>query len=125
MGFWIFMLIMNCIIPLTMIGFGSAFAKSAPKEIDLAFGYRSKMSIKNKDTWDFAHHYCGKIWRNAGWIMLPLSIVVMLFIIGQSEDAIGRFGYVICMIEILFLAGAILPTEIALRKTFDQDGNRK
>ena len=60
MGFWIFMLIMDLLLPFAMIGFGRYFMKKAPKEINSVFGYRTSMSMKNKDTWEFAHKYCGK-----------------------------------------------------------------
>ena len=40
MGFWVFMLIVDIIVPLTMIGFGRYFTKSAPKDINSLFGYR-------------------------------------------------------------------------------------
>ena len=33
MEFWIFMLIMDLLLPFTMIGFGRYFMKKAPKEI--------------------------------------------------------------------------------------------
>lgn len=59
MLFWIFMLVMNLLIPISMIGFGKLFMKTTPKEINGLFGYRTSMSMKNKDTWIFAHHYCG------------------------------------------------------------------
>ena len=34
MGFWIFMLIMDLLIPFTMIGFGKMFLKKAPDQIN-------------------------------------------------------------------------------------------
>lgn len=34
MGFWVFMLIMDLLIPFTMICFGRYFMKKAPKEIN-------------------------------------------------------------------------------------------
>ncbi len=34
MGFWIFMMIVNLLIPLTMVVFGKYFSKKAPKEIN-------------------------------------------------------------------------------------------
>ena len=37
MGFWIFMLIMDLLLPFTMIGFGRYFMKKAPKEINSVF----------------------------------------------------------------------------------------
>ena len=55
MGFWIFMLLMNLMIPLTMIGFGRSFMKNTPKEINAVFGYRTSISMKNKDTWENPH----------------------------------------------------------------------
>ena len=92
MGFWIFMLIMELLMPFTMIGFGRYFLNQAPKEINTIFGYRTKMSMKNRETWDFAHKYFGKLWYICGLVLLPISIILMFLLIGQSEDIIGNFG---------------------------------
>ena len=46
--------------------------KKAPDSINPVFGYRTTMSMKNRDTWEFAHQYCGKLW----WI-LGIMIVVL------------------------------------------------
>ena len=45
MGFWIFMLIMDLLLPFTMIGFGRYFMKKAPKEINSVFGYRTSITL--------------------------------------------------------------------------------
>lgn len=125
MGFWIFMLIMNLLIPVTMIGFGSYFMKNAPKEINAVFGYRTSMSMKNKDTWEFAHKYCGKIWYVCGMVMLPITVIFMILVIGKNEDCVGRIGGIIGGVQLVLLIGSILPTEIALRKNFDKNGTRR
>jgi len=125
MGFWIFMLIMNLLIPVMMIGFGKYFMKSAPESINIVFGYRTSMSMKNQDTWKFAHEYCGKLWYKWGMIMLILTIIVMLFLLGKSVDTIGYWGGAVCMIQLVPLIGAIFPTESALHRTFDENGKRK
>lgn len=119
MGFWIFMLIMNLLIPFTMIGFGTYFMKGGPEEINQAFGYRSRSSMKNMETWEFAHQYCGKFWRLWGRILLPLSVVVMLFVIGKDEDTVGTIGGILCMFQMVPLIGAIFFTERALKKEFE------
>ena len=124
MGFWIFMLIMNLLIPVTMICFGKYFMKSAPGNINIVFGYRTSMSMKNQDTWKFAHEYCGNLWFKWGKNTLILTVIAMLFLLGKSEDTIGNWGGTICMIQLIFLIGAIGPTESALRRTFDKDGKR-
>lgn len=125
MVFWIFMLIMELLMPFTMIGFGRYFSKEVPKEINSAFGYRTKMSMKNRDTWKFAHKYLGKLWYICGLIFLPLSIILMLFVIGQSEDIVGNFGTIICAVQLILLIGSIFLTENALKKNFDKNGNKR
>ena len=125
MGFWIFMLIMDLLIPFTMIGFGKMFLKKAPDQIKYVFGYRTSMSMKNQDTWVFAHHYCGKIWYICGLILLVVSLIVLLLVIGKSNDAIGNVGGILCVFQMIPLVGSIIPTEIALRKNFDKYGNKR
>ena len=125
MGFWVFMLIMDLLLPFTMIGFGRYFMKNAPKEINTVFGYRTPMSMKNKDTWEFAHGYCGKIWYVFGLILLPITVVCLLLIIGKSEDYVGRVGGIICGVQLIPLIGSIFPTEMALKKNFDKNGKRR
>ena len=66
--------------------------KKAPDQINYVFGYRTSMSMKNQDTWVFAHHYCGKIWYICGLILLVVSLIVLLLVIGKSNDAIGNVG---------------------------------
>lgn len=124
MGFWIFMMIMNLLIPFTMIGFGRYFSKNSPKEINAVFGYRTSRSMKNKDTWIFAHNYFGKLWYAWGWILLPSSIVPMVFVIGKTESIIGILGGILVFIQMIFMIGCIFPTERALKKNFDENGNR-
>ena len=52
MGFWIFMLLMDLLIPLTMIGFGRYFMKNTPKELNHhrleagGFGLAAESSLK-------------------------------------------------------------------------------
>ena len=125
MGFWLFMLAMDLLIPITMIGFGWMFMHKVPQKINHAFGYRSYMSLINKDTWAFAHKYCGRIWYICGIYMIPVSVVSLLFVIGKSVNIIGRVGGILCAIQSLLLAGAVIPTEIKLKKVFDRNGRRR
>lgn len=125
MWFWLFMLCIELLTPLLMIGFGKYFFKHAPKDINGIFGYRTTMSMKNKDTWIFAHTYCGKLWYVGGLLLLPISLSVMLAVIGKTENTIGIVGAALCFAQLILLVGAIIPTERALRKNFDRNGNRR
>ncbi len=125
MAFWIFMLIMVILIPIIMIIVGKGLTKSAPKEINLIFGYRTTMSMKNKETWEFANKYIGKLWFKCGVVLLPITTIVMLFVLEKDTDIVGFVGGVIEAIQMIPLIGAIIPTEIALNKYFDKSGSRK
>lgn len=125
MVFWAFMLLMLLITPLIMILFGRYFIKSAPKEINSLFGYRTAMSMKNNDTWNFAHNYWGKLWYNLGRIILPLTTLPLLFVINKNVDIIGIFSLLLILIQVICLIGAIFPTERALKKVFDENGIRR
>jgi hypothetical protein len=125
MGFWIFMLLICLLIPATMVGFGTYFVKSGgPKDINPVFGYRSRMSMKNRETWAFAHLHCGRLWRVLGLVTLILSCAAMLFALGKEIDAIGGLGGAICVIQIPVMLIPVVMTERALKKSFDSDGNR-
>ena len=118
------MLIMDLLIPFTMIGFGRLFLRAAPKEINLVYGYRTPMSMKNRNTWELAHKYCGKIWYRWGLVLFPVSVISMLLVIGEAEDTVGAIGGVLCGIQMIPLIGTIFLVERALKKEFDADGNR-
>ena len=124
MGFWIFMTATALLIPATMLFFGSRFLKDPPKR-NSAFGYKTAMSGKNDDTWDFAHRYIGRLWRRWGFVTLIASIAAMLLFLNKDMEAVGYAGLVLVFAEMVPLIGAIFPTERALRDTFDRFGHRK
>lgn len=125
MGFWLFMFMCNAIIPAMMIIFGRVMWKRPPKKINGIYGYRTSMSMKNMDTWRFAHEFSGKLWWKAGWIMLIVSVVVQLPFVKSSEDAVGVLGAILCMVQCAVLILTIFPTEKALRRNFDENGVRR
>ena len=125
MGLWVFMLVIVLFIPALMILVGTLFKKSAPDEISFVFGYRTSMSMKNKDTWEFAHLYLGRLWFRLGLILLLPSTLPLLFVLGQSKDCIGYTGTTIEFLQLAILLFSLIPTERALHRTFHPDGSRK
>ena len=56
---------------------------------------------------------------------LPLSLLILLCVRGQSEDTIGILGLCVTAAQIIFLFVSVGLTETALKKTFDAEGKRK
>lgn len=125
MGFWIFMLVMALLLPVSMLGLGRWFMRRAPGKINYVFGYRTNRSMKNEETWAFAHHYFGRIWYICGIVSLPLSAAAMLLVHGRDTDTVSAVGGVLCCVQLLPVVCAIIPTERALQREFDDDGNRR
>ena len=122
MATWYFMLILVLLMPLFMIGFGRVFMTNAPKDINTSFGYRTKRSMKNQDTWAFAHKHIGKTWFVCGIVLIPASLVPMFLVIGREADVIRTTGFIILGLQLFLMLGAILPTESALKKKYDEFG---
>lgn len=124
-AFWLFMLCADLIIPAVMIGIGRMFLKKPPKNINAASGYRTNRSMKNRDTWAFAHQYCGRLWYRCGLVMLLPSAVPLLFVLGRDIGAIANTGLIVAGVQLVIMLGTIFPVERALKKTFDDSGRRR
>ena len=74
--------------------------KTSPKEINYIFGYRTDMSMKNKDTWNFAHKYIGNRWFYLGLILAPITVILMLLVIGKGEDIVATVGSIVMVIDL-------------------------
>lgn len=125
MGFFIGMFICNLLMPLVMVIGGYFMYKNPPKEINGVMGYRTKMSRKNKDTWAFAHDYCGRLWLKIGVVITIVTIAVQFPFINAEEEKIGLLTAIIEITQMVILLGSIIPVEIALNRTFDKDGKRR
>ena len=91
MKFWIFMLSADLLIPVTMVLFGHIYEKKPPQKPKSKFaysGYRTKMSMINIETWEYAHRFFGKLWFRFGIVLGVTSIIVLLFVIGKDKDTI-------------------------------------
>lgn len=123
--FWWFMFVCDILTPALMIGCGRMMWKHPPGSINGLLGYRTPRSMRNMDTWRFAHDHCGRLWWKLGWIMLILSALVCFLFYGRPENVIGTAGGILCLIQCAVLVVSIFPTEKALKKNFTEEGVRK
>ena len=125
MWFWWLMLICDLIIPIIMLVVGRMMWKHCPKQINRVIGYRTARSMKNMDTWKFAHEYCGQLWWRIGFIMLVPSVVIHIPFYCSDDNIIGIVTLILVAIQVIVLIASIFPTEAALKKRFNDDGTRR
>lgn len=125
MGFITGMFISNILVPVIMIISGYLMFKHPPKDINGIVGYRTTMSMKNEDTWRFAHEVCGRLWFKLGIVLLIIAALVQLKLLHIDKDTFGNISLIIELTEVAILIISIIPVEKALKATFDENGKRK
>ena len=124
-GFYIYMLLTSLLIPVIMLVFGWIFHRQAPKKINVWYGYRSARSMKNEDTWVFAHQHIGRTWMLVGAVVLVISVIPMIAVYGKDDDTVSVVSLVLLFVQMLPMIMSLIPTERALKRTFDENGIRK
>ena len=115
----------NLLIPVVVIVTGRIMWKHYPKNINGLVGYRTTLSMKNMDTWKFAHDYCGKLWWKIGWVMIIPSALIHIPLYHSDKNTIGFAGIILVTIQCFIMILSIYPTEKALKKHFNDDGTRR
>nr|WP_223315518.1 SdpI family protein [Clostridium botulinum] len=85
------------------------------------YGYRTYMSMLNKDTWEYAHKVCGTMWRNVGLILLIITLIIGVILRIPVEKA----GVCLIIIDLVAMIGTLPIVEYKLKKKFDNYGKRK
>ena len=125
MGFWAFTLVTDLIVPALVLLFGIHYGKNgAPKNIEGRGGFRSRRATKSWDAWVFTHKLAARIWRMAGIIMLPVTVVMMIFAIGFSVEMLAFYGSLIFAFQGFAFVGTIVYVETQIKKNFNDYGVR-
>ncbi len=125
MWFWATILVFDLIIPFVMTIGGLLMWKKTPKNISSVIGYRTSSSKKNMDTWNTANRYSGKLFFRWGIVLLLLSFLAHLLLIHSSDNVISLLSVIIAFVQIIPFILIIIATENLMKKTFDENGNRK
>ena len=117
--FWIWMFIVNMIIPIVMLIIGVVFQTNPPRRMNSIYGYRTKRSLKDEKSWLFAQNYLGKTWFKMSLVLSPVTILLMLMVYQKLIDTIAYMTLFIVAIQVFVLLSAIFMTEKALIKMHD------
>ena len=113
-------LLLLSMVPIITIITGYLMYRHTPKSINGLVGYRTSRSMINQDTWNFANKYCASLWIKLGIITTFISFLIYILF-----DVNEIVSIVIVLIQTFLLLLSIIPVEKALKKTFDDDGNRR
>lgn len=103
MALWIFLLLCELLCPTALILFGRGLVTCAEERSPEA-------SVPVR---------CGKLWQRIGWIMLPVSVLVQLFLLGKAEAAVGVWSGVVIGFQLLILLISVVPARRAMEACSD------
>ncbi|MCQ6526378.1 SdpI family protein [Bacillus mycoides] len=71
---------MSILIGIIFILAALILQKNPPTDINAAYGYRTKRSMKNKELWDAGNKYSAEVMKQNGFIMILIgSVISILF----------------------------------------------
>ncbi|MED1384127.1 SdpI family protein [Bacillus mycoides] len=71
---------MSILIGIIFILAALILQKNPPTDINTAYGYRTKRSMKNKKLWDAGNKYSAEVMKQNGFIMILIgSVISILF----------------------------------------------
>ena len=106
-------------VPALVLLFG-VLLKKRPPEPNGLFGYRTKRSMRNAQTWSFAQGCLARLWVPIGAVMLVLSGVVTAVFWAKDVNTFGKAVEVTSYAQIAVMLLTIPITEHALKKKFDE-----
>jgi len=113
----IFDFICSLAIPLTLIIIGLIFYNHAPKKINYIAGWRTKLAMRDQETWDFANRYGGKCFLYLGLSELIISLIIF-FLINTSQGIKDILTLFIILLQCLLFIPCILNVEGKIKKKF-------
>ncbi|MDO4732661.1 MAG: SdpI family protein [Bacillota bacterium] len=118
MGFWIFMLCMLLLSPLSMLVLGVLWGKRPPKERNPLYGYRSRRSFSSPEAWDYAQQRAGRFFLLTGGLLFPPTLLAMLLLLEQEIVVVGGFGALLCLLQCVPLFFIVFYVEKGLKEEF-------
>lgn len=116
MNLWRKMLIFILTIPVIFTIIGIIFYKLPPKKINKWIGYRTKKSMTDQTSWDFANKYSAKMLLYRFPVFLFFSTLIMIPFYNMPKENIIVISFLLFMTQIILLISVYTETEEALKK---------
>ena len=87
----------------TFLLVGFLMKKRPPKTINHLYGYRTKRSMKNQESWDFAQKYSAQEMVQAGFYLLAVSIIGWFIKLPEMVTYPLGIGIIVVLMILMFV----------------------
>lgn len=113
-----FVLVM--LVPLIMFFVGLYWRVKTPAFKTGKLVYRTEVTEKSAEVWEFAHTHCGKLWTRFGAILAVISVVLMVVFDGSYP----KFIMWLLGGQMLILCITVFMIDFLAKNLFDENGVR-
>jgi len=107
------------IAPLLILILAIVYRIFPPKKINWFYGYRTKLSMKNLDTWHEANRFASNLLLICSVAYLCFVMLCVLFIHDRERQML-----ISTIVLFFYLFGIVFITEWRLKKLFNESGKR-
>jgi hypothetical protein len=111
---WAFVL---AVMPVPIGLFALVWRKYPPADIGI-YGYRTKLSMQSKESWDYAHKLCAKLFPRYNLITLIASEIVLFIGYAVAKDNMMIIAICLLVIQIVLVFLMCVPIDRALKEKF-------
>ncbi len=122
---FVFFTICNLVIPVVMIAVGFLIRKVPPKTVNKVYGYRTKRSMKDENTWLIAHRLYAVWVTTYGCLAFLFAVGLSLMLKNEVPELLATVQLYVIGIELIFLFLPILHTESMLKHFENQTENEQ
>lgn len=112
--------VLAMVMPVSMFLVGLVWRVHPPKQDGGGLAYRTALSTRSQETWDFAHRHCARLWLRMGLILAVVTGVLMVVL---KKHYMSLVLWVIGGQMVFFCISAFL-VDMLLKSLFDEKGNR-
>ena len=113
-------LVLTLLTPLAMIILGLKWYLRPPAFGARGLAYRTAITEKSPEAWEFAHTHCGKLWVRYGVIGGAISAAGMIFLKNYYQN----FWLWLIGAQMLLLCITIIMIDYLTKNLFDENGER-
>ncbi|MCL1862144.1 MAG: SdpI family protein [Defluviitaleaceae bacterium] len=112
------MFIVSLLLPLTLIFLGFMYRHDTPTGPNYFAGFRTRRSMQNEKTWEFAHRFGGRIWFFMGLVTLPMAAIAMFLVIRHGFMNVEIFAIIVIAVQFVLLMASYVVVDIAIDRRF-------
>ncbi len=118
------LLVIYLLIPMSIWIGGLYMWQKCPNNINKLIGFRTTLSMKNIEAWNYANEKAGKIWTVMGMVLTLITVLIYALFWNNSIELISFISIILSLAELAAIFISIFITEASLRKAFDKNGNK-